>query len=358
MTQLGSKRMSLPYPMWTEIDRRLWEAATDNGKRFLRPGKATHWAPESRKEVRKAYGYWLQYLRDIGGQDDLRAPSERIAEEALEEYVQEMKERGLAPVTVRNRVRDLREAVRVMEPHADLSLLSSALGRLRARASPCRNKHARIVHPREAWDGVRSHLEALREIECANELIRASWYRDALEVAFIIWRPIRLKNLASLRIGGNMTRGECGWRCRFDARKTKDRRALEFTLPKDLEPYLDRYLDIYRPRLLNGAASDHLWISIRSGPLSAQALYIGIINATEAVFGHPINPHLFRDCAATALATDEPEHVLAIARILGHGTITTAERHYNQSQMMEASERLNEVLIELKSEAKADDDEE
>jgi integrase len=70
---------------------------------------------------------------------------------------------------------------------------------------------------------------------------------------------------------------------------------------------------------------------------------------TEELFGQRVNPHLFRDCAATALATEDPEHILAIARILGHNSIETTTRHYNQSQMTAAGAILGEVIANLRS---------
>ena len=109
-----------------------------------------------------------------------------------------------------------------------------------------------------------------------------------------------------------------------------------------------RGLEVYRPRLLKGAFSDYLWISTRAGPQSQQSLYIGICRLTEKLFRGPIYPHLFRDCAATAFATDDPEHVLATARILGHGSLETTTRHYNQSKMVQAIEVLHDTLISLK----------
>jgi integrase len=44
-----------------------------------------------------------------------------------------------------------------------------------------------------------------------------------------------------------------------------------------------------------------------------------------------------------------PEHILAIARILGHSSITTTTRHYNQSQMTAAGDILHEVLADLRN---------
>jgi integrase/recombinase XerD len=45
-------------------------------------------------------------------------------------------------------------------------------------------------------------------------------------------------------------------------------------------------------------------------------------------FGHMINPHLFRDCAATSIMIEAPKHVRIAARLLGHATLRTTERHY------------------------------
>jgi len=54
--------------------------------------------------------------------------------------------------------------------------------------------------------------------------------------------------------------------------------------------------------------------------------------------------------AASALATEDPEHILAIARILGHASIDTTMRHYNQSQMVAAADIFHQVMKDLKTE--------
>ena len=52
-----------------------------------------------------------------------------------------------------------------------------------------------------------------------------------------------------------------------------------------------------------------------------------------------MTPHLFRDAAATSIAIHDPEHVTNIMPVLGHSTLTTCERHYNQAQGLEAGRR-------------------
>jgi hypothetical protein len=334
----------------------LWARATGDGSSRLRRGKAEHWAAATKNQVAKGYAKWLSYLWVSDQLDPEQIPSHRVTEERIESYVAWLEDQKLASTTIASRVSDLREAIRVMEENPDLSLLSEVLSTLCARQEVSRDKHARLVHPREAWERARGFLEELPSLPCPNELIRATWYRDGLAAAFLARRPIRLKNLTSLRIGQNLIRTASGWRCSFEAAEIKDRRPQAFELPADLEALIDRYIEVHRPILLAGQTSDHLWISTRRGTLSQQALYVGICNATEKLFGRPINPHLFRDCAATTIATEDPNYVLASARILGHGSIRTTERSYNHSKMAEAMERFHEALIELKHENDADQD--
>ena len=341
-------RTSLPFEHWPLGDRVLWEAAFAAGD-FLQPnGHAAHWAPATAGQVRKGYAKWLGYLHLEGLLDGNAAPSKRVCEETLEGFVQWMESHDLASTTIASRVTDLREALRVMEPAADQRLLAGLISVLRAREAPSREKHTRIRHPDDLLQGVFKHLDELPNSPAANVKIRASWYRDSLAFAFLVCRPIRLKNLAALRLGHHLCLEGERWLCRLDASETKEKAPFVFTLPSCLDPYLATYLDRYRPLLLDGNVDDHLWISIRRTPLSGQAIYCGICSLTERVFDVRINPHLLRDCAASALATDDPEHILAIARILGHASLDTTNRHYNHSQMISAVGALHEVIEKLR----------
>lgn len=346
----GKRRTSLPRDAWPERDRALWEQAISDGGYFKEAGKAAHWAPATKKQVAKGYSKWAYFLAEAGSLDPSATPTDRATPERLETYVHWLEDQDLSSITIASRFSDLREALRVMEPEADIGVLTSMMIKLRARESPRRKKHIRIEHPREIRERAFAYLAKIPDLECINDRVRAGWYRDGVAVAFLAARPIRLKNLASLRIGHNFIRGPEGWACDFPANETKERCPLSFSLSSDLCAVLDHYIEVYRPRLLGSAPSDYLWISIRGALLSQQAHYIGISLLTSKLFGHPINPHLFRDCAATAIATEDPEHVLAAARILGHGSIEMTIKSYNQSLMVNAVERLHETLIALKNE--------
>jgi integrase/recombinase XerD len=64
-----------------------------------------------------------------------------------------------------------------------------------------------------------------------------------------------------------------------------------------------------------------------------------VVALITARFGTAVWPHLFRDCAVTALALGDPGQVHAAAALLGHRDPTMAERHYNASTSLEAGRR-------------------
>jgi integrase/recombinase XerC len=74
------------------------------------------------------------------------------------------------------------------------------------------------------------------------------------------------------------------------------------------------------------------------------SVYCRVTETTERLLGRPINPHLLRDCAATTIAELAPEHIGIISRILGHSSLATAERHYNQAGMISAGKRHHQAL--------------
>ena len=342
-------RTALIYSEWPQLDQELWRAANGIGG-FLEPdGKAAQWKDKTRKGVMKRYSLWLGYLASTDQLDGNNPPSSRISEDLLAGYVEWLEARGNASTTVSSCVRDLKEALRVMEPGANLGLIRELAITLHARQEPVRAKHTRIMHPDVLLSGALAFLDNLPDTAFRGEAHRAGKYRDGLVIAFLVYRPIRLENLTAIALGQHLIQDGGGWFCQFQAAEMKDRCALKFSFPDRLIPYLQTYLGLYRPTLLKGNASPNLWISTRGTPMSEQAVYWNTCRMTEELFGQRVNPHLFRDCAATALATEDPEHILAIARILGHNSIETTTRHYNQSQMTAAGEILHDVLADLRS---------
>jgi integrase len=94
-----------------------------------------------------------------------------------------------------------------------------------------------------------------------------------------------------------------------------------------------------------GTASDALWLSIYGLAMTDNGIFDRIVARTREGMGQPINPHLFRDCAVTSVATDDPANIGIASRLLGHRTGSTTERYYNQAHSVEASLLMHEFLL-------------
>jgi len=344
------KPHSIPFAEWPARDRQLWEAALLPGAFLGRRGRAAHWAVETKNQTRKGYAKWLLFLKHRQELDDVLSPATRLTKDRLTGYVGWMRNEDLSSVTIASRLRDLVEALRVMEPQADLGLAVALSHSLKRQAAPRRQKHNRIVNSGEALEKILARLENMERHSYQSPIVRAGVFRDLVILAFLTARPIRRKNLASLRLGHHLTRQADGiYACRIPASEMKERLPLEFTLPAAISLILDRYLSDERPRLLRGNKTDLLWISNRGGPLRSFSLYHNVKKLGREVLGVDITPHLFRDSLATSFAIVDPEHMLAASRALGHGSLETTNRHYNQAKMLEASKAFEEVIAEAKA---------
>ena len=140
----------------------------------------------------------------------------------------------------------------------------------------------------------------------------------------------------------------------FTEDDTKTHTVFETTVPHALTAALDRYVDRYRPYLMRRTgrwkkpAGLALWISKDGSPMTQMALYDRIRARTKAAFGTSLNPHLFRDAAATTIAILDPARVRIAAPVLGHKTFTTTERHYRHARGLDAHRAYTDALHTLR----------
>jgi integrase len=71
-----------------------------------------------------------------------------------------------------------------------------------------------------------------------------------------------------------------------------------------------------------------------------------------ARFGHIVNAHLFRDCVATSVATEDPDHVRISAQLLGHASFRTTERHYVLANAQIATQRYHDQVLSIRAAAR------
>jgi integrase/recombinase XerC len=193
---------------------------------------------------------------------------------------------------------------------------------------------------------------------------RALMFRDGLAIAFLIRRPLRLRNFAAIKIGIHLI-GDDFDKITFGATEMKSKRPFEAAFPTNLQQPLHRYLRVYRPHLLalgstltatdgSLARETALWISREGRAVDPGAFSKSITRRTRAAFGRDLTPHLFRDASVTTLIRDAPASALLTKSILGHGSIDITYNHYNQAQMIESSRRHADLVAALQENGSGD----
>jgi integrase len=337
------RRRCMPFPEWPSLDRDAWAAAIHDGDILSGRGSAAHWRPTMRRSIISAYGRFLTFLERNGWLDRSARPDSRLTPDRLRAYLAELAE-TIAPVTVSSRITGLAQALRVMAPGTPYPYLNLARRRLKARARPTRNKRARIVSTQQLVELGLNLIDRAETGAFDREIWRACTYRDGVTILLLASRPIRRSNLAAMELGKHLFKSGGHYRIAFDGSETKNHRQYERPLDAALTPFVDRYIEHYRPLLLGSGTSNHVWISWRGIPMSDCSLYGKIVEHTKKAFGHALSPHLFRDSAMTTLGEQEPEHVWLGMSLLHHTDPRIAERHYNHAVASHAVQNFQEAV--------------
>jgi integrase len=313
-------------------------------------GSRARYSAASNRKNADCYGLWLAWL---GGRLNLAdAPADRVTPEHVRAYVSELSG-VVASNTVLTHLRAVYEMALVMGPGRDWKWIREVAARVRMQAEPVRRKRDRMVSSHELLLlGQRLMISALAQ---PSPCLRASTYRNGLIIALLAARPLRRRNLAGLELDRTLVRRGATWWIDVPALETKMKEPIEAPWPEALTPALEVYLNEHRPLLIQRVGrwtrpvGNALWVSNDGSPMRPRSLYDIIVRRTLQAFSRPINPHLFRDCAATSIAIEDPKHVFIASQILGHRSTATTERYYNQAQAIEAARQYQDFLLALRS---------
>lgn len=343
---------SLKLQDWPEADRRLWEQITKTGDLLEEAGPGANWAAETRRVTARDYGYWLSFVLAVDGLVH-EPPTGRVTRERVVAYCHRMD--GLAASTKSSRIARLHTLMRGAEPAGNwrwLAEMRRALERAARRQGPVRRKQGRIVPSGRLLDAGLALAQKAHLDPHLPSRQRARDVRDGLIIALLAARPLRIKNFAGLRLGLHVHQTSAGYLIDIPGNECKTGRPIETFVPDELCPWLAAYLDTYRPLLLGARQSDFLWVHERGPSYQVGALASRVSILTQRLLAVRISPHLFRDCAATTIATDDPEHVLIIAPLLGHATLRTAENHYNHARSLDANRQFQNGIRRLRRQAR------
>jgi integrase len=336
-------RRSLPFDAWSETDRIAWTEAIAEGDIFDGRGPAAQWATTTRYTVRDAYGRFLSFLDASEPSVLAEHPVKRLTDDRLSRYLGHLAETAGA-MGRHMYFAKLRDAVRVMFPGKVPEHLSRLIARLESECRP-RSKAARIVtSTRLAALGTKL-MEGAIAVE--REITDPVDYRDGLMIALLARRPVRLRTFSLIRIGRHLRQVGDEWRMVFEGRESKSGRPFEITVPEKLVPPLEYYLQAVRPNFTRADRHDGIWASTKSRPLTRNAIARIITERTREAFGRPVNPHLFRHCAATTIAILQPGRIGVARDLLGHASLATTNAYYNQARSIEANRLYAGVLTGL-----------
>ncbi len=343
------ERLCLPVEDWPAQDRDLWQRSLITSTTlFGEAGARAYLRPATNRAVANGYGRWLHSLASWGQLDPAEPPAARIVLARVRRYVDELKAAGNRGSTIGVRLEELRAAAKVMDPTADWGWLKRPAARLRAASEPKTDKRERLVSAGDLLAlGMQLMENAGEQRKPGHRLVH---YRDGLMIAFLVLQPLRLANLADLVLGQTLVKSGGIWTMMIPGDETKNKAPIEVSWPDSLVAPLEHYLSAIRPALAKRRrtspidAGDHLWISAEGRPLSDKRVHNAIKLRTVEAFGKGINPHLVRDIAVTTMAIEDPLHVRAAAPVLGHATLSTTERHYQQANALQAQRALTGVV--------------
>jgi integrase len=235
---------------------------------------------------------------------------------------------------------------RILAPGQEFSWLGEIEADLRYKAKP-RPKYHRIVSSERL---VKLGLDLIRRGE-TNEhltlLARARFVRDGLMVALLALCPIRLGNLAALRLGRQLRLVGDTWWITLEATETKSKRPDERPVPAILTQAIHLWVEQWRP--VFHPSDEAFWPSVKGGALAYT--YVGhvITEVTRRELGTAVNPHLFRDCGVYTIAIHAGDRMGIASGLLQHTNRRTTERHYNKGATFSAVGRYQQIVDELMS---------
>lgn len=340
----------VPVAEWPDADRLAWLRCQEPLD-LLNPaiGQASRWSAATRTMIESSYGRWLGWLDLTGQLLGHEGPAERAQPGRLRAYHEALAAQGLADYTISGRIQQLGDGLKVLAPEHDFSWVSRAGWRLHARAKPSRDLRPRLRSADEVLQLAYDLMHAAEFDRFRTPIERACLFRDGLLIAFLVFRPLRRKNLASLELGKHVVQAGSDWLLHVPNDEGKSGIGLEVSWPTPLVEKLEHYLNVRRPTLRNCVrqgrqAQAELWVSKQGTAMSDDALWHQVRQRTRDEFGEAINLHSFRHIAATLIATEDPENAAFIAMILQHADLDASEKHYNRGRTIDAGKRYHAAM--------------
>lgn len=339
---------ALPKEFVSPAESSDWRHRTGPSGVLSHLGPAANWRDDTIAFNWRSYLLFLGWMAHCGRYESAASSGSRLTTDLIIGFIEEMRRRGNAAATILMRVLALERVLAVLAPQVDRSELRHIIRNL-PEGRDASAKRARLQETAVLVDlgiSLMIHVE-----KPGKRLTRqlATMFRDGLQIALLALRPFRRGNFTALEIGKHLVkRGEVWWLV-IEPEETKNGAFIEVPFPADLVPWLEKYLNLYRPLLAGSKYKGQaLWVSYWFTAQDDTSVYGQIVSRTEDAFGVGLNPHLFRHSLATSLAINEPEMV-RISHVILANDVATCERDYNIAMMHVAGKRLGGTVHELRA---------
>jgi integrase len=170
----------------------------------------------------------------------------------------------------------------------------------------------------------------------------------AVAIEILLMAPMRIANLAALRLDSHITWQGSGRhqiaKLAIPGAEVKNGQPIECALPPESSALIKTYLNKYRP-ILTDVSNDWLFPS-RTGDQKASG-YLGrqISERIHKELGLHVNPHLFRHLGALLYLNDNPGGYEVVRRTLTHRSSDTTLNFYTGFETRSATEHFDATIL-------------
>jgi hypothetical protein len=176
----------------------------------------------------------------------------------------------------------------------------------------------------------------------------------AASIAILTRFPVRLSNLAKIKLGENLLRPggpSSNYYLVFPQADVKNRQPLPGVLDSNVTTILDEYLQDFWPILQRGHKESWLFPgeagSFKTPTTLSEQVTERIVKAT----GLRITVHQFRHAAAAMFLDSQPGNYEMVRKLLGHRNVQTTIRFYCALETTQATEVYAEIIRRKMAEA-------
>ncbi|MEQ1945179.1 tyrosine-type recombinase/integrase [Mesorhizobium sp. VNQ89] len=172
----------------------------------------------------------------------------------------------------------------------------------------------------------------------------------AVAITLLTMAPVRMRNLATIRIGHNLIRpnGPAGaFHLIFAANEVKNEEPLEFPLNAQVTAMIETFIHDHRPGLMRSHNHDYLFPGEAGGHKDMKTLGGQITKRIAREIGLTITPHQFRHAAAALILRTDRGNYELVRRVLGHKSLGTTTSFYIGLESLSAAERFGQIVTAM-----------